>query len=416
VLVDLRFARTGARLVLSARDMTETSRGEDLIARLAALAGRANADVIGFLKAAEPAFVELGWTAAYSLVETDRIVPACVLGRENDPVTIYGRSIIGNHLDADSSPIASHVVETGRAMFLDNLPRTSPLKLAAQLDRRMEEARVRRSIWCPVWSEGVIAAVLAVAGSDLTDHDFVAMQLLAAQLGAIDRTGRLQSELVRRERLAAMGETIAVVAHEIRHPLAVLLTALSILRREQNFTEQGRSSLTMMNEETSRLRRVVDDLLAASRRTELQPTAVPLLTLVSEAVAAKESVRGNAAGPAIAIGPEIAVRADRELLRRVLLNLIENALIHVPATGSIRISAHVAAGRCRLTIYNDGTPIAASIARRVFEPFFTTRPNGHGLGLFVAQLDLASMGGSVELDPTKEGVQFSVYLPIAGHE
>lgn len=415
VLVDLRFARAGERLVLSARDMTETSRGEGLISRIAELAARADVDVIGFLQASEPAFAELGWTLAYSVIEGDRVVPTCVLGREDDPVTRYGRSLIGSRLDPLSSPIASQVVQTGRAVFLDNLPstRAAPQKLAAELDRRMTESRVRRSIWCPIWSGSSVSAVLAVAGADLTDHDFVAMQLLAGQLGAIARNARLQAELVRRERLVAMGETIAVVAHEARQPIAVLATALPLLAREPNLTDTARQAIAMIDEETTRLHRLLFELNEFSRPVELQPTTVPLLALVDEVIAAELSLNPGSVRPETDIDASISVRVDRELLRRVLLNLVENAMIHVPPGGAIRLCTELAGESCRLMVYNDGKPIDAATGRRIFEPFFTTRAGGTGLGLFVVQHGVASMGGRVDLDATERGVQFSVYLRTA---
>lgn len=414
VLVDLRFVRNGDLLVLSARDMTETSRGERLIARIAELAGHAGTDAVAFLASAEPAFADLGWTVAYSLVENGRVVPHTVLGREDDPVTRYGRSIIGKPLDEASSPIASYVVETGKAVFLDNLPstRTDQVKtIAVQLDRRMAEARVRRSVWCPIWVDDAIAAVLSVAGADLTDHDFVAIQLLAAQLGAISRNARLQAELLRRARLAAMGETIAVVAHEARHPVSVLTTALPLLERQQELTEPGREALAMIGEEIARLRRLLTELNDFTRPMELRLEPVRLDELVAEVVSAARALHPHAPLPTYAIDPATVVVADRELLRRVLLNLVDNAMVHVPAGGAIRLEAERTEDSCRFRVYNDGKPIDAATGRRIFEPFFTTRSEGTGLGLFVVQHGLTSMGGRIELDPTTTGVQFSAYLP-----
>lgn len=414
VLVDLRFVRKGDQLVLSARDMTETSRGERLIARIAELAARAGTNAIAFLKAAEPSFAELGWTVAYSLVEHGHVVPHTVLGRDDDPVTQYGRSIIGKPLDETSSPIASHVVETGKAVFLDNLPstRSGPVKtIAVQLDRRMTEARVRRSIWCPIWMDDAVSAVLAVAGADLTDHDFAAIQLLAAQLGAIARNARLQAELVRRARLAAMGETIAVVAHEARHPVSVLTAALPLLARQAHLGESGREALAMIGEEIARLRLLVTELHDFARPMEPRLEPVRLHELVEDVVGAAHAQHPEAPVPTITLDPALAVVADRELLRRVLLNLVDNAMVHVPAGGQIRLAAERVGDSCCLRVYNDGRPIDEATGRRIFEPFFTTRSEGTGLGLFVVQHGLSTMGGRIELDPTDTGVQFSAYLP-----
>lgn len=415
ILVDLRFARTGDHLVLSARDMSETSRGERLIGQLAQLAARADDDPISFLEVAQPWFAELGWTVAYSLIEDGRVVPRAVYGRPDDPVTQYGRSILGKPLDGPSAPIASQVVATGRAVFLDNLPstRTDQVEtVAVQLDRRMAEARVRRSVWAPIWIDNAVVAVLAVAGAGLTDHDFVAIQLLAGQLGATLRNARLKAELVRRARLAAMGEVIAVVAHEARHPVAVLSAAHPLLERQPQLTDTGREAVAMVGEEVERLRRLLADLNDFARPMELRLERVRLGELVDEVVARARRDRPSAPRPEAAI-PELAVTADRELLRRVLLNLVDNALAHVPEGGAIRVAAELAGQLVRLRVYNDGAPIDATTASRIFEPFFTTRPDGTGLGLFVVQHGLATMGGHIELDAMDSGVQFSAYLPHA---
>jgi signal transduction histidine kinase len=77
----------------------------------------------------------------------------------------------------------------------------------------------------------------------------------------------------------------------------------------------------------------------------------------------------------------------------------------------VRVAGVVEKDEVRLTIFNDGSPIAPASAPRVFEPFFTTRPHGTGLGLFVVHRTVQLLGGRVDLDPTPDGVQFSVWLP-----
>lgn len=126
VLTDVRFLRVADLLVVTARDVTETSRGEDLIATLADLAAEATQDVESFLRRAEPHLAELGWTVAYSAVEPTGIVPRFVVGPLDDPVAQYGRSILGQILDPQASPIATSVAQSGRAVFLDNLPSNRP--------------------------------------------------------------------------------------------------------------------------------------------------------------------------------------------------------------------------------------------------------------------------------------------------
>ncbi|MBK7395737.1 MAG: PAS domain-containing sensor histidine kinase [Myxococcales bacterium] len=414
VLVDLRFSRSGERWVLSARDMTETSRGEGLISRLADLAGRFDDDVEALLRAAEPHFVELGWTLAYSVVEGAHVIPTHVLGSADDPVAQYGRAILGQRLDRAASPIASEVVATGQALFLDNLPstRTAPLRLAEALDEHMREAKVRRSVWCPIWREGAVVAVLAMAGSDLTDHDFVAIQLLAAQLGAIARAARLRAEIVRRSQITALGEVGALLAHELRHPIAVVMASLGMLGRETALSAAGMEALRVVQEETIRLRHTIADVLGFARPLDLRLELVPVLPLVEEVLASIRHVHPTRAID-VQIDPSHGVRADRELLRRVLLNVVENACIHAAPGAAIALRTSVADGACRLVVFNEGAPLDPLVAQRVFEPFFTTHRGGSGLGLHVAQQGLSAMGGRAEFEPIERGVQLSLCLPCA---
>lgn len=415
VLVDLRFSRSGERWVLSARDMTETSRGEGLIARLADLAGRFDDDADALLRAAEPHLVALGWTLAYSVVEGAHVVPTHVLGSPDDPVAQYGRAILGQRLDRAASPIASEVVATGQALFLDNLPSTRPasaLRMAEALDERMRRAKVRRSVWCPIWREGAVVAVLAVAGSDLTDHDFVAIQLLAAQLGAIARAASLRAEILRRSQVMALGEVGALLAHELRHPIAVVMASLGALGREATMSAAGAEALRIVRLETQRLRHTIAEVLGFARPLDLHLEAVALRPLVHDVVASIHRLH-----PLHLIDTQVdaglVVRADRELLRRVLLNVIENACVHGLPTTRIELTAAIGEGGCQLAVFNEGPPLDSLTAQRVFEPFFTTHQDGSGLGLFVAQQGLLAMGGRAEFDLVPRGVRVSLCLPTA---
>lgn len=128
--------------------------------------------------------------------------------------------------------------------------------------------------------------MLSVAGRDLTEHDFVALRLFAALLGATAQAGAYQGELVRRERLAAMGELSAVLAHEIRNPLAVLVNAVSLLRRELRGSESTRVRFATVEEEVARLRGIVSDILALARPEDARAARIALAPLLCETIAA----------------------------------------------------------------------------------------------------------------------------------
>jgi signal transduction histidine kinase len=420
VPVDVRFSRHGGWLVLCARDYTEASRAEKLMRELASIAARLSSteDVIGLLAACAPAFSDLGWTVAYSSVDADRVTPRHVSGPPGDPIAEYGRSLVGKSLPPSATPIAAEVLRLGRAVFLDDLPSKArgAVRDARALDAQMRVAQVRRSVWCPIWTEGRISALLSVAGGDLTDHDFVAVQLLAAQLGATAKTHALQNERIHRERLAAMGEVSAILAHEVRNPLAVIANASAVLRRAASGVDGAAAPLDIVDEEVQRLKTLMSDVLDFARPDRSSPELVQVGPLLEDAIAAVRCDPTLSAGSSSLWHVDIAealpdIRVPRQLLQRVFVNLIANACSHVDEGGRISISAEAAEAGVRVSVYNEGRPVPESARPHVFEPFFTTRQEGTGLGLFVVHRSMQLLGGTVALEPRDDGVQFNVELP-----
>jgi len=427
VVTEVRFGDAAADaselLVLSARDVTEPLRAEELMGRIARLSGQGAPpmDVNALLEASEPLFAALGWGAA--LIE---IVPGACIPRKTlaappgDPIGDFVRALHDQAMPLDRAPIVDRVLKSGRGIFLDNVPSHSPGVDGAttELGRAMERARVMRSAWCPVVSDGKITHVFAVTGRDLTEHDFVAIQLFSAQVGATLRMTELRAQLVHTERLAAVGEMAAVMAHEVRNPLGVIFNALAGLQRALHPDGDGPLLLGIVREEAERLRRLVTDLLDFSRPSTPEMRVVTLGPLVHEAV---DDARQD---PTCAEHPRQIVvhvetecppaRTDPLLLRRALVNVVLNALQSAPPDGTVSISVHVADDRhLRVRIHNDGPPVPREIAGRIFDPFFTTRPTGSGLGLAMVRLVVGQIEGRIELEPSDSGTAFAILLPAA---
>lgn len=409
----------GGSTVLVARDVRGGRRGERLVASLAAVCGRVppTHGPGALLEACAEIFTELAWTLAYSAIDVDgeSIIPLQVLGATADPIAEYGRSLIGTRVDFAQSPIAAEVVRTGRPIFLENLPTLSQgcAREATTLDAAMRTARVRRSAWIPIFREAAPTHVLAVAGPDVTEHDFVALQLFGAQLGAALRAQELEAELLRREGLAAMGRMSAVLAHEIRTPLAVIFNALSALAQKRD-AEELNALHAIIGEEARRLRNVTSEILDFARPREPCLTDVAVRTLADDAIAAAlqhPSVVPGVPRPSTVVESEVDhVHADAELLRRALVNLLVNAITHSPPHAQVRVRASREGARVRIRVENEGRPIPVESACRVFEAFFTTQAQGIGLGLFVVKRAIEACHGEVSLDPTNEGAAFSLWL------
>jgi len=405
------------QLVVSARDVTDVTRAESLMGSLARLTTKRpllqGPDAL--LESSAPVFDALGWTVAFTEMTPGGSITRRVLSTEGSPVGAYGKTVVGVELPLDRTPVLAEVLRTGKPLFLDNIPllTTGPAAAAAELSRSMLEARVARSAWSPIHDGSRISHVLAVTGKDLTEHDFVAVQLFAAQLGASHRLLRLSTELVRKERLAAVGEMAAVLAHEVRSPIGVIFNALGLMRRTAEGPERERL-MEMLTEEAERLKQLVHDLLdfAGPNVAALEP--VDLVAVVRSAV---EASRVDPAFLEKAPRLEVALEGARApvlgsviLIRRAMVNLLQNAFQHVRPGGAVKVDVEDRGASARIRVFNEGPSISPEVAAKMFEPFFTTQARGTGLGLAIVRRVALELGGRVELEPTAGGATFALEL------
>lgn len=406
--------------ILCARDLTQATRAESLMGKLALLSSDSplldGPDAL--LDASEPVFLAFGWTAAFTEVVGEHSIVRRVLSPEGNPVGAYARGLLGQRLPFERTALVAEVVRTRRAHYYDNIPGLLDEGRAAQLTDSMLKARVARSAWCPVLRDDVVTHVLAVTGPDLTEHDFVALRLFAAELGASLRLGELRRELVRRERLAALGEMAAVLAHEVRNPLGAIFAAVATLRRHRvpRDAEPERTRLLdILAEEATRLRRVAADLLTFAHPTPPALEEVELLPLVDNAL---DLARHDAAyaerAPKVSVDvPPGAghVLADPDLLTRALANLLTNAFQHVTPGGAVSVVGRAAGeGHAELRVRNEGSALPVELAEKVFEPFYTTKATGTGLGLAIVRRIAADLGGRVATESDTGGVTFVLVL------
>ncbi|QSQ21651.1 MASE1 domain-containing protein [Pyxidicoccus parkwayensis] len=230
-----------------------------------------------------------------------------------------------------------------------------------------------------------------------------------------------QAELVRRERMAALGELSATVAHEVRNPLGAIANAVAALRRLAPRDMEGPASgmLDIMDEEVRRLDLIVNDLLDFARPMEPRLQSQQLPPVVDGALSA--SLRSGPAHITVSRTldeslPPIAV--DPQLIHVALTNLFTNAVQAMPGGGTLttKLEPDTRAGtpHARLTISDTGHGMAPEVRARIFEPFYTTRASGTGLGLAIVRRIVDSHHGEVAVHSTVgQGTTFTVWLPYA---
>lgn len=229
-----------------------------------------------------------------------------------------------------------------------------------------------------------------------------------------------QAEIVKKEQLAAVGELSAVIAHEVRNPLAIIKNAVSGLQRTELRRADGETLLLILDEETDRLNRLVNDLLAYARpiSPESSGTKVDLRRLVAHAV--ELAAGGNRDISELEIELELEVEVndvegDEALLRHALINIVDNAIQAMPTGGTLTVSCrnseydglpHVA-----VDFHDTGVGMDTLVRTRARDPFFTTRQSGTGLGLAIVDRVARAHGGRVEIE-SRHGIGTTVSFVV----
>ncbi|MBI4363995.1 MAG: PAS domain S-box protein [Candidatus Latescibacteria bacterium] len=257
----------------------------------------------------------------------------------------------------------------------------------------------------------------ALRGADGTIHGAVATLTDLSSL-------RTMEERIRQlDRLAALGRFASSVAHEIRNPLTGIATGVQYLSREFPEGHERHADVQFVLREVTRLNSIIQDLLSATRPRMLTLGPVSVADVASRAI---QSLGKSIRGGTVEIRLQDAdnwpkVLADTDQLLQVLLNLFQNAVQAIPesrAAGLITVRARPVGNppttQVAIEISDNGVGIEPEHLAHLFEPFYTTRPKGTGLGLFVAHGIIQRHGGSIEVESKPgQGSRFRIVLPGA---
>ena len=272
-------------------------------------------------------------------------------------------------------------------------------------------ARVEVQVALP----GGATRVVALAASRLPEADPPSVLLIGRDM---TQERELRVRLMESDRLAAVGELVAGVAHEVNNPLSSISAFAQLLLRETTLSASQRESIDVIRTETTRASQVVKDLLAFARRSEPQRAPLDLNAVVERTVRMRQYQFAEAL---VRLETDLAddlpsVMGDARQLQQVCLNLLTNAVqaMSTHGGGDLRVRSYAIDGGVRLEVSDTGTGISPDVRAHIFEPFFTTKQEGEGtgLGLSVSYGIITAHGGTIEVGETSaSGTLFRVTLP-----
>ena len=330
-------------------------------------------------------------------------------------------------LRAASCAEAMHIAPRGYEVALVDLklPDGDGTTLAAMLHELTPDAQI---ILLTGFASVESAAASVRAGAWAYLIKPVAMpELLQAVAQAMRQVKVLQEkrDLERRtqvaEKLAAIGTLTAGLSHEIKNPLNAASLQLKVLeRRVRKLPEDAqaglRDPLVLVQDEIARLNGLLEEFLDFARPRELDATTVDLAVVLAH-VADLEAVEAERVGIRIERDwpASLATIGEERRLQQVVLNLVRNAIQAVPQGGVVRIEGHEGED-VRIAIEDSGVGISAEHAAHIFEPFYTTKASGSGLGLPLVHSIVEQHGGSIAIENgTLGGARFVVRLPATPH-
>ena len=228
---------------------------------------------------------------------------------------------------------------------------------------------------------------------------------------------QLQLQLLERERLAAVGELAAMVAHEVRNPLAGIRGGCEILLEGYPEGDSRHDIGVEIIHQVDRLSRTVHDLLQFARPKAMDLVPTDLHGLIERIVHVLHDDPGNAAVEVVRdFGDDVPIiQADGRQMEQVFLNLLLNAIQAMNHDGTVAIATRTQGRQVVVAVSDSGPGIPPDRIGRIFEPFFTTRTQGTGLGLAIVKKIVEAHGGRIEAaSPPGSGARFTVTLPREG--
>lgn len=258
---------------------------------------------------------------------------------------------------------------------------------------------------------------ISVAASDLLGPDNMRMGTILI-LDDVTSRRQLEERALRSEKLAAVGELAAGIAHEIRNPLASISGAIQMLHRDLPPDEDSQKLMEISLREIERLNRLITDFLAYARPRPVNRVLINLREILEDITALLVGAPENASlRVRVEVAPDLPeLFADAAMLRQLMWNVIKNATeaarVRQPGVVWIKVTKAREEGRILIEVRDNGVGMTPEVRARIFDPFFTTKHGGTGLGMSIVHQAVTSHGGLLEVETEQSvGTTLRILLP-----
>jgi two-component system sensor histidine kinase HydH len=244
---------------------------------------------------------------------------------------------------------------------------------------------------------------------------------VVAEIRDVTEIKNLNEEIARNKRLTALGKLSAGIAHEIRNPLSSIRGLAQFVYNSFSKTDERKEDLNTIIQEVDRLNKLVVQVLDYAKVKELNLTYFSINNLVSKVVELfKQEIKNKQIRFYLKLSPDISeIQADEDQIRQILMNIIINAIQAISEKGEIKIKTEKClikgSSGLKLTIEDNGVGIPEKDLNQIFDPFFSTKEQGSGLGLSIVYKLVEGHQGEIKVESKEgEGTKFIIYLPQKG--
>jgi PAS domain S-box-containing protein len=293
---------------------------------------------------------------------------------------------------------------------LNSLTQNSQSREALLSDDRMSgfETYLTTKGGCDI-AVSVSKSVIKTKAGNLAGHVLICRDITERK--------RLREELLMSRRLAAIGETAAMVGHDLRNPLQGIAGATYYLRTKEGskLSKKGKEMLTLIDEDIRHSDKIITDLLEYSREIRLNLVETDVRSIARNALTSVKIPRRIHVVDSTKTQPKMGL--DVEKMRRVFVNMIRNAVDAMPKGGTLTIASMETNDKLQITFTDTGEGMAEDTVRKIWSPLFTMKAKGMGLGLPITRRFVEAHGGSISVESKLgEGSTFTVTLPISDNK